>query len=445
MSALSSEHISRVIGLLNKEADYAVLRNFEGLPDKNKSRDIDIIITKKSFNTIKDRLVKLIDHSGWKIVTYLNSDRLITYVCGYQDGNRTELVQWDFFVNTSVFGIMLMEAEEFLSRKKFNGFLYYTDVECQFLDKYLYNRAVGTVYPEKYRTTREQVEHAPIVEEKIYSLYGAYTVAECDNMSGKRLLFAVFRSNLKKHPGRLIINIGSFLNSFLGNYLRSNTGFSIGFTGPDGSGKTTVIDLLIENMGDVFRKAHAYYHFRPMMFGNLSEVAHSAGVKKEVDREYDKPHRGGKTSMLSSLARLMYYSADYIVGYWVKVKSVTRITRLVIFDRYYTDIICDSRRSRIYLNPKFLYGFGKLFIPSLDYNILLTASSDTILARKRELDKGGIDAINEKIDYLDGKKGYYKILNEGAPQEAVAHILRIVFEEQHKKNLNRMNYGSCKI
>lgn len=445
MSKLSSEHISHVIGFLNREADYAVLRNYEGLPDKNKSRDIDIIITKKSFNAIKDRLVKLIGHSDWKIVTYLNSDRLITYVCGYQDGNRTELVQWDFFVNTSAFGIVLMEAEEFLVHKKFDGFLYYVDVECQFLDKYLYNRAVGTVYPEKYRTTREQVEHVPIVEEKIYSLYGAYTVAECDRMSGKYLLFAAFCSNLKKHPGRLIINIGSFLNTFLGNYLRSNTGFSIGFTGPDGSGKTTVIDSMIENMGDVFRKAHAYYHFRPMMFGNLSEVAHSAGVKKVVDREYDKPHRGGRTGMLSSLTRLMYYSADYIVGYWVKVKSVTRITRLVIFDRYYTDIICDSRRSRIYLNPKFLYGFGKLFIPSLDYNILLTASSDTILARKRELDKGGIDAINEKIDYLTEKKGYYKVLNEGTPQEAVAHILRIVFEEQHKKNLNRMKYGSCKI
>ena len=87
MSKLSSEHISHVIGFLNREADYAVLRNYEGLPDKNKSRDIDIIITKKSFNAIKDRLVKLIGHSDWKIVTYLNSDRLITYVCGYQDGN----------------------------------------------------------------------------------------------------------------------------------------------------------------------------------------------------------------------------------------------------------------------------------------------------------------------------------------------------------------------
>lgn len=438
MSAISAEHISNVIAFLNKEADYAVLRNFEGLPDKNKSRDIDIIITQKSHKQIKDRLIKLIDESGWKIITYLNSDRLITYVCAYQDGETTELVQWDFFINTSVFGIMLMDAEEFLENKKFNGFLYYVEDDCRFLDKYLYNRAVGAVYPEKYCETRQNAEFMPTVEKKILSLYGCKTVAECDKIGGKKLLWSAIKFNLKDNPLRLIGGICRFLMSFVGNYLYSNTGFSIGFTGPDGSGKTTVIDLLIENLGDVFRTAHKYNHFRPALFGNLGEVAHSAGLKKEVDRNYSDPHRGGKTGVLSSLARLFYYSIDYIIGYWVKVKSATRITRVVIFDRYYTDIICDSRRSRIYLNPKFLYWFGRLFIPSLDYNILLTASTDIILNRKRELDDAGIKAINDRIDYLADKKGYKKILNEQAPEEAVTEILNYIFEDQHKKNLRRL-------
>lgn len=438
MSAISAEHISNVIAFLNKEADYAVLRNFEGLPDKNKSRDIDIIITQKSHKQIKDRLIKLIDESGWKIITYLNSDRLITYVCAYQDGETTELVQWDFFINTSVFGIMLMDAEEFLENKKFNGFLYYVEDDCRFLDKYLYNRAVGAVYPEKYCETRQNAEFMPTVEKKILSLYGCKTVAECDKIGGKKLLWSAIKFNLKDNPLRLIGGICRFLMSFVGNYLYSNTGFSIGFTGPDGSGKTTVIDLLIERLGDVFRKAHKYYHFRPALFGNLGEVAHSAGLKKDVDRNYSDPHRGGKTGVLSSLARLFYYSIDYIIGYWVKVKSATRITRVVIFDRYYTDIICDSRRSRIYLNPKFLYWFGRLFIPSLDYNILLTASTDIILNRKRELDETGIKAINDRIDYLADKKGYKKVLNESTPEEAVTEILNYIFEDQHKKNLRRL-------
>lgn len=434
----ASEHITTVIEFLNQHADYAVLRNYEGLPDKNASRDIDIIITAESLRSIKKNLIDLIDKSGWKIINYLNSDRLITYVCAHIDTDgKTDLVQWDFFINTSVFGILLMDAPEFLAHKQFNGFLYYVGIECQFLDKYLYNRAVGSSYPAKYHATKSEAENMPAVSEKLKALFGQPSVAACDRTSSRKLLLHAILTNLK-NPFAFATRVVKFLYTFSKNYVCSNTGFSIGFTGPDGSGKTTVIDLMIEQLGDVFRKAHAYYHFRPTLFGNLGDVAHSAGLKKEVDREYDKPHRGGKTGAINSFLRLLYYTTDYIVGYFVKVKTQTRITRLVIFDRYYTDIICDSRRSRIYLNPKFLYRWGRLFIPSLDYNVLLTASTETILARKRELDKDGIQNINAKIDYLSDKKGYLKIMNEEAPENAVQKILTQIFEKQHIKNLKRL-------
>ena len=86
---------------------------------------------------MKKALVELIDRSGWKIITYLHSDRLITYVCALATEEKTEIVQWDFFFDTSVWGVQLMSAEEFLAHKQFNGFLYYVGVECQFLDKIL--------------------------------------------------------------------------------------------------------------------------------------------------------------------------------------------------------------------------------------------------------------------------------------------------------------------
>lgn len=434
----TTEHIKEIIGFLNKNADYAVLRNFEGLPEKNKSRDIDIIITRNSYKKIKRSLVELIDRSGWKIITYLNSDRLISYVCATTTKEKTEIVQWDFFFDTSVWGVQLMSAEEFLEHKQFNGFLYYVGVECQFLDKILYNSAVGSKYPEKYKATREAAENSEIVTDKINNVFGCSNVEECEKKRGKKLFLKALLSNFKHRPLGLICGVIHFLYTFIGNYLMSRTGFSIGFTGPDGSGKTTIIDTILERIAPVFRSAHKYYHFRPALFGNLGEVAHSAGIKKEVDRNYSNPHRGKKTGKISSFLRLCYYSIDYIIGYFVKVKSVTRITRLVIFDRYYTDIICDSRRSRIYLSPKFLYWWGKFFIPTLDYNILLTASSETILARKRELDEDGIRTINAKIDYLTSKKGYTRVLNESAPQVAVQEILNYIFSEQHKKNLRRI-------
>ena len=429
------EILTALFSHLNSNCKYAVLRNFEGLPEKNDSRDIDIIIERNTYKQCKNTLISLFEQHDWKIITYLNSDRLATWVCACIDkDSRTEIIQLDFFFNTSLFGVTFINAIEFLAHREFNGKVYHVSKEYEFLDKYMYDRAVGAEYPEKYRLVKEAVYDSPLVNEKLNSIFGVESIEKCDRRSGRRMLMHAAIRN----PITTIMRFCRFEYHRINNYLRSRTGFSIGFTGPDGSGKTTIIDTILERIAPVFRTAHKYYHFRPALFGNLGEVAHSAGIKKEVDRNYSDPHRGQKTGKISSFIRLCYYSIDYIIGYFVKVKSVTRITRLVIFDRYYTDIICDSRRSRIYLSPKFLYWWGKLFIPRLDYNILLTASCETILARKRELDEDGIRTINAKIDYLTSKKDYTRVLNESTPQAAVYDILNHVFSEQHKKNKKRL-------
>jgi hypothetical protein len=79
-----------------------------------------------------------------------------------------------------------------------------------------------------------------------------------------------------------------------------------------------------------------------------------------------------------------------------------------------------------------------VFVPRLDYNVLLTAGTETILARKRELTEEGIRAINERIEFLAGKRGYRKFVNEGTAEEMVTEILEWVFEEQHKRNMKRI-------
>jgi hypothetical protein len=79
-----------------------------------------------------------------------------------------------------------------------------------------------------------------------------------------------------------------------------------------------------------------------------------------------------------------------------------------------------------------------VFVPRLDYNVLLTAGTETILARKRELTEEGIRAINERIEFLATKRGYGRFVNEGTAEEMVTEILEWVFEEQHKRNMKRI-------
>lgn len=432
--------ITAIIGLLNTKVSYAVLRNYEQLPTGNDARDIDVIIRRRDFMGIRGELVSLIDSMGWKIVNYLNSDRLVTFVVGRNEPGHTDMVQWDFFFDTSLWGIRLMSTDEFLADREFNGFLWHSLPASRFLDKYLYDRAVSAAYPERYRASREAAEHLPAVHGKLHRIFGCRSAEECDRKGRWRLVSRAFAHNLMHRPLPLMGEMSRWAWSYLRNYITSATGLSIAFTGPDGAGKTTVIDEVIARTGDIFRKAHVYLHFRPALFGNLGDVAQKAGVKKDVDRNYSDPHRGGRTSALNSLLRLSYYTADYILGHWLRTKRSTRITRLVIFDRYFTDIICDPRRSRIYLPYGLLNTWRRWLIPRLNYNVLLTASPDVILKRKRELSREDIDAINTRIDRLARQPGYLKVMNDTTPDAAVDAIVAHVFDDRHRRNLRRLNF-----
>ena len=57
------------------------------------------------------------------------------------------------------------------------------------------------------------------------------------------------------------------------------------------------------------------------------------------------------------------------------------------------------------------------------------------------MDREGVEAINDRIEFLKNKRGYLKVMNEGLPEEAVHKILKHVFDHQHMKNRRRANHG----
>lgn len=420
---------------LNTNCKYAVLRNYEGLPNKKTGRDIDILIKRDDFKKHKHELIAIFLRHKCGIISYYDIERTSFTLSFIDDSGLLRLLEIDFLFHCEVKSVILLQGEIILTRREYNGKVYHLNKADEFLSKYLYNAMLGYPYPEKYNTLRKEVGRSPFVINCLSETFGI-DGAKFEQYSYKKVLIKCFFKNIFKNPLNQIVHTIIYFHKKLRNYFYPS-GFSVGFTGPDGSGKTTVINCIVE----VFKEVHNpdIHHFRPTLIGNLSDTATSIGIKMEIDRDYSNPHRGGKTSKINSLLRLFYYSIDYIIGYLIQIRKTIIATQTVIFDRYFTDIIADSRRSRIYLNTKFLYYWGKLFIPSLNYNILLTADADTILARKQELDREGIDRINSKLDYLKDKKGYYLVLNNGKPEEAVRKILTLIFDEQHRRNLKRLN------
>ena len=427
----SSELTAKIFEFLNTNIDYVVLRNYEGLPFENISRDIDILVAKKEFKHFEKSFIKIIVSSGFKVTTKYKSDKIVTYVIANCYENKLDLVQFDFFFNTSLFGLCLIDEKDILKTKLFNGSLYHPSKEYEFLDKYFQLKFLNAPYPSKYLGLKEQMATSykliPIIKKLGYNTFNQLETTTTSKFR-RTIIISQFKTNpIKFFKGFFLFLFFHIINNF------NPKGLSIGFTGPDGAGKTTVINMVIAELKKVY-SAVDLHHFRPTLMPNLGEAAQKAKFKDQVDTDYSNPHRGEKTNKLNSFFRLSYYTIDYVIGYFKIVRPNLVERGIVIFDRYYTDIIADSRRSRIFLKPKFLFVFGRFFIPKLDYNILLTADTKIILKRKQELTVDGIIQINNIIDYLKNKKDYYKIENNGSAEEAVHRILKIILNNQHAKN-----------
>ena len=437
---MSFSHIltSKVFNFLNSNAIYAVLRNYEGLPEMNISRDIDILIEKKQYDKIEQKLIDLIISQSFKIISLYRSEKVITLVCAKLYDSKIDLVQFDFFFNTSIFGVYLLNVKNVLDSRAYNGKIYHVSKEYEFLDKYLQIKFLGKDYPKKYNKLKDEIKDNIIFKKLIKNIFGVNNISALANMSTFCFRFKILFRNLKREP---FIQI-KFILEFLINYVRnffSYSGFSIGFTGPDGSGKTTIINSLIYKLSLVYSEIQLL-HFRPHLTPNLGEIAKKTSLKKNIDTNFSNPHRGSKTNKLSSFFRLLYYSFDYFFGYFIKVRILLQRRSLVVFDRYYSDIISDGKRSKINLNNKLIYYWGKFFIPSLNYNFLISAKSEIILSRKQELNKPSIEKINSNLIFLSKKPDFYLIENNGSMDEALQKILKIIIENQHTRNLKNLHH-----
>ena len=204
-----------------------------------------------------------------------------------------------------------------------------------------------------------------------------------------------FPETLKLKVNYLLDTIKSAVN---------HPGFTITFSGVDGAGKSTIVELVKQELSEKYRKEVVQLRHRPRILPMLN--SYKVGTKKAEElATVTLPRKGSNKSALSSLLRFSYYFADYILGQvYIYFKYLIR-GKVVIYDRYYFDFISDPKRSNIQLNSNLVKALYSLILkPKL--NFFLYAKSEVILKRKKELDA-------QTIDQLSGKyKGLFNELNK---------------------------------
>ena len=84
-------------------------------------------------------------------------------------------------------------------------------------------------------------------------------------------------------------------------------GYHLAFLGPDGAGKSTVIDGVLKQIGELFGERYIY-HWRPQL---LPDVGVLLGKRKASIEPETSPHGKSQLSVAWALVRLAWYWLDY--------------------------------------------------------------------------------------------------------------------------------------
>jgi thymidylate kinase len=149
------------------------------------------------------------------------------------------------------------------------------------------------------------------------------------------------------------------------------TGMTVAFLGADGAGKSSVIERVAGQLAPAFRHTRLF-HLRPRLIGRGGSPGSSA------------PHALPPRGALASLAKLVWFAADYAAGYLLRVRPAITRSGLVIFDRYFHDLLADPRRYR-YGAPPGAARAAAALVPGPDLWVVLDTAVPVLQARKQEV------------------------------------------------------------
>ena len=437
--------LASVFEALNRSGiPWLVLRNYEGLPEENRSKDIDLGLEKKEIDRAVATITKALASHGFNRVFM----QFFQYVrcCTYLKVSDTEVIsiKVDLLDGFAWRGAQIFEFKHlYCARVRYRNFFVPSEVDDGVMlwmkplltggivkEHYADDiRRVSASHQVQFRASLNRAFSRPIADEVWPLIEQGRLLATVPYK--RRLAHAAWLQAVRQAPCRTLAASVEHYYSEIARRSRRNPASMLAVVGPDGVGKTTFIELLQSELARVLVKdPHdiEVKHFRPHILPNIKQLF--SGKKFDISsEEFSKPHRATPASAPSSLVRLVYYWADYILGYWLVNRRKCARGAVMIFDRYFYDFIVDPRRSRIKL-PTWL---RKLFLnmtPQPDLVFFLDCDAEVVYARKQELPKEEIERqLNEYRKLVaDDPKRFVRLDAIQLPEITCRQALRVLVE-----------------
>ncbi|MBW1975517.1 MAG: thymidylate kinase-like protein [Deltaproteobacteria bacterium] len=431
---------SQISGLLTAALDAlesagvrtCILHGYEGYPDRIPS-DVDFVVLPQDLSKLPSIFCRL---PGLLVQCLQHEATAYYYVLSTISNGELQFLHLDVSGDYRRNGRVFLSAEEILtSRRQFKKFwIPAPDVEFTY---YLIKRiAKGSIDEEQSKSLISLYQQNPGgCRKQIYRFWSAkaarelISAVESNEWSTVCTRIAWFRKDLlAKAFQKDLVGCFAYWKDDLVRCVKRvcvPTGLHVVILGADGSGKSSLLQNVEANLAPAFRKT-SRLHLRPSFLK----------ARKE-EGPVTNPHNLVNYSPIISLLKLGYFSLDYILGYFVKIYLMLVRSTLVLFDRYYHDILVDPKRYR-YGGPMWLARWVGKVIPKPDLFILLDAPPEVLQARKQEVPFE--ETARQRQAYLKLVRGMKNgvVVDASRPlNDVVAEVNRVILDFMAERTKKR--------
>jgi thymidylate kinase len=176
-------------------------------------------------------------------------------------------------------------------------------------------------------------------------------------------------------------------------------GLQVSIAGMDGSGKSTQIQLLTEQLTRADSDPPIQVHLLPRWI----PMPHQLLRRRSTTSNYLRPYAEAPVkSQLSGVIRLSYYLAAFLVAKMWTSSAVSR-GRMIIQDRSFIDFAADLSRARI--PHRTMYEWVIKACSPIGVKIFLDVSPEAAVSRKGELTNEKAESLRERYLHIISRTG----------------------------------------
>lgn len=421
----SSDFLCHLFRLLDESGTrYCVLHSWQDLPE-NLPSDLDIAVHPDD----RDRLafaIHQLSKRGFSPIQLINHNVNGNYfVFCWHSGGKLQTAAVDVIFEHRRGGLIVDDGDKLTTGRERCREFWVASSSAALSYLLLKKTVKGKVKPEQAANLRELVlvlgrDRSEQIAQNAFSVsWSRKIISACLNgtlpeilpkMKGASWVTAVTRK-----PMRLLRYLAGDAKRVLRRWKNPN-GVFVAVLGPDGAGKSSAISGLHDQIGGAFW-GERYFHLRPQFFFPRRPAP-------PVTDPHAKPPRGP----LASSLRLTALLADYCLGYAFQLRQLKPRSYLLVFDRYFFDVLVDPKRFR-FGGPLGLARLYARLVPSPDLVLVLDTDVETMQARKAELAPDELQRQRDAYRRLPIKGSRLSVINTCGTQEEVAYQVAAAIAE----------------